>query len=291
MNQLIINTIYNAFLYYIVAFSFSLLYNSSKKFYISHAAIIMLAPYIAYSINYFQGPELPLSIILGILISTLIGFLTEIIIYRKMRSKSSNSLIFLVASLGIYIVFQNFISILFGDEVKSFGLNHIKVANKFIGGYITNNQALIVIFGIFFSIAHFILYRYMKIGKMIRAFSSNNQLSRIYGIESNSLMSFAFILGSFSASIAGILYALDKDIQPTMGFNIFLYGVISMIIGGSEKLLGLLLGAFVLSLSQNIAAFFMDISWMDAIAYCILIVFLMVSPTGISGQKLKKVEI
>ena len=291
MNQLIINTIYNASLYYIVAFSFSLLYYSSKKFYISHAAIILLAPYITYFLNFIYGIELSFSVIIGISFSTLIGYLTEIIIYRKMSLKTSNSLVFLVASLGIYIVIQNSISIIFGNEVKSFRINNIHVANQINGGYITNNQIYIVAVGVLLIITQFILYKCLKIGKMIRAFSSNIQLSNIYGVKSSTVMSFSFIVGSFIASIAGILYALDKDIQPNMGFNIFLYGVISMIIGGNEKLWGLLLGSFVLSLSQNMAAFFMDISWMDAIAYVILIIFLLINPKGISGQKLKKIEI
>jgi branched-chain amino acid transport system permease protein len=290
MNQLVINTLYNASLFYIVAFSFSLLYFASKKFYISHAAIIMLAPYFVFFLNSL-GVEFLFSIVFGIFLSTIIGFLTEVIIYRKIRFRSTNSLVFLVASLGLYIIFQNTISILFGNEVKSIALRDIQVANYLLGGYITNIQLLILMIGFIVAIIQFVIFKYLKIGKSIRAISSNPLLSNIYGIRNNNIMSFVFIVGSFFASISGILHALDKGIQPVMGFNLFLYGVIAMIIGGSEKLWGLVLGAIVLSLAQNIAAFFLDIKWMDAATYLILIIFLIIKPLGISGQRQKKVEI
>ena len=78
---------------------------------------------------------------------------------------------------------------------------------------------------------------------------------------------------------------------PTMGFNLLLYGVVAMIIGGVGSYRGLLAGAFLVAASQHLAAYYIDTKWMDAVAYLILIAFLLWKPLGFSGQRLRKVEI
>jgi len=100
-----------------------------------------------------------------------------------------------------------------------------------------------------------------------------------------------FCIGSALAAIAGILVAFDTDLTPTMGFNLLLYGVVAMIIGGVGSIWGLVGGAFLLATAQHLGAYYIDSKWMDAIAYAILILFLIWKPLGFSGKRLKKVEL
>jgi branched-subunit amino acid ABC-type transport system permease component len=93
------------------------------------------------------------------------------------------------------------------------------------------------------------------------------------------------------AGIAGILIAFDTDMTPTMGFSWLLYGVVAMIIGGVGSTWGLLGGALLLATAQHLAAYYIGSQWMDAVAYIILILFLIWKPLGFSGKRLKKVEI
>jgi len=125
----------------------------------------------------------------------------------------------------------------------------------------------------------------------MKAISSNLELSSIFGINQNKIFLLAFGLGSCLAAISGILIAFEKDLTPTLGFNLLLYGVVAMIIGGVGSLWGIVGGAFLLSIAQNIGAYYLDSKWMDAIAYIILILFLIWKPLGFSGTRLKKVEL
>ena len=133
--------------------------------------------------------------------------------------------------------------------------------------------------------------KYSRIGRNIRAVSSNPELSNIVGIPSDKVILWAFGIGSALAAAAGILIAYDVDMRPTMGFNWLLYGVVAMIIGGVGSNWGLVGGALLLATAQHLAAYYIGSQWMDAVAYIILILFLIAKPLGFSGKRLKKVEI
>ena len=130
-----------------------------------------------------------------------------------------------------------------------------------------------------------------RIGRNIQAVASNPELSNFMGISSDKVILSALVIGSSLAAVAGILIAFDTDINPTMGFNWLLYGVVAMIIGGIGSTWGLLGGALLLSSAQNLSAYFIGSQWMNAVAYILLILFLLAKPLGFSGKRLKKVEI
>ena len=102
---------------------------------------------------------------------------------------------------------------------------------------------------------------------------------------------FSFLIGSLLVSVVGILIAFDMNMYPTMGFNWLLYGVVVMIISGIGSQLGLIAGALSLAIMQHVFAYYIGSQWMDAIAYILLILFLIWKPLGISGKQLKKTEI
>ena len=135
------------------------------------------------------------------------------------------------------------------------------------------------------------LYHFTKLGIQMRAITSNQALATIFGINAEKVILFACMIGSCLASTTGILVAFDTDMTPTMGFKFFLYGIIVMIIGGVGSSWGLILGALCLASAQQLGAYYIDTKWIDAIAYAILILFLIWKPLGFSGQRLKKIEI
>jgi branched-chain amino acid transport system permease protein len=133
--------------------------------------------------------------------------------------------------------------------------------------------------------------QFTPVGKSIRAVSSNPQLCNIYGINSNRIILIAFGIGSALAAVAGILSAMDTNMTPTFGFNLLLYGLVAMIIGGVGSTRGLVAGALLVATAQHLAAYYIDTKWMDAVTYIILILFLIWKPLGFSGVRLRKVEI
>ena len=197
----------------------------------------------------------------------------------------------LIASLGVYVVLQNVVSTIWGDNTLSFRTWPVKEGHQFMGAYITDVQIITIVVSILLLGFSWLFLEKTNIGQKIKAISSNPELSSILGISKNQAVVWSFILGSGLAACAGILIAADTDMTPTMGFNWLLYGVVAMIIGGMGKLRYLVLGALLLATTQHLSAYYLDSKWMNATAYIILIVFLYFRPYGFSGQPLKKAEI
>jgi branched-subunit amino acid ABC-type transport system permease component len=200
-------------------------------------------------------------------------------------------MILMLSSLGLYIVLQNMISIFWGSGTKSARTWEVKVGNEFIGAYITDIQIITIVVCLALFVVCMFFMKYSRIGRNIRAVASNPELSNVVGIHSDRAILWAFGIGSALAAIAGILIAFDTDMRPTMGFSWLLYGVVAMIIGGVGSNWGLVGGALLLATAQHLAAYYIGSQWMDAVAYIILILFLIAKPLGFSGKRLKKIEI
>jgi branched-subunit amino acid ABC-type transport system permease component len=274
----------------LIGFSFSIIYFACIFFHIAHASVITAAAYFVLLFHSFLTP-FPFAVIAGVSLATFIGILCELLVYRQMRKKNLPSLAYLIASIGLYVVLQNTISLYFGDDTKVINTAEITVGHQIFGAYITTVQiTTICVSLILFLVVNLFLY-FTATGKSIRAVSSNPELCNIYGISSNKIILIAFALGSALAAIAGILSAMDTNMTPTFGFNLLLYGVVAMIIGGVGSTRGLLAGSLLVATAQHLAAFYLDTKWMDAVTYIILILFLIWKPLGFSGKRLKKVEV
>ena len=125
----------------------------------------------------------------------------------------------------------------------------------------------------------------------MRAVANDAQLSDISGLNSDRVIFWTFAIGSGLAGIAGILISFDLDMTPTMGMNALLMGVVAVIIGGVGNLPGVVLGALLLALAQHIGLWYLSSQWQDAIAFVILLVFLIFRPQGFLGKKVKKATV
>jgi branched-subunit amino acid ABC-type transport system permease component len=289
--QLIINILITFSLTLLIAFSFQLIYQATKFFHITHAIIITLGSYFTYLFGIQLGLNLFIAILLTIICSTIIGWSINKLVYKPLVDRKTDPWKILIASLGLYIVFQNVISMIWGNNTKSIRTWEIVTGNEFLGAYITNSQIITVVTSVVLFLLTVIFLKRNRLGKQILAISSSVELSSIFGISIQKITSYTFIIGSALASISGILIALDTDMTPTMGFNILLYAVVAMIIGGIYSYRGLIFGSFLLAITQHLTAYYLDTKWMSTITFILLIAFLLWKPLGFSGKKLKKVEI
>lgn len=291
MSQLAVYTILTFSIYVLLAFSFSLIYCTAKFFNLAHAAIISLGAYLTFLFVNQLSLSLTFSIIGAISTATCFGLALEFTVYRRMRRKNLRLLSNLIASIGLYLIFQNCISLYFGDDTKVISTGAVMVGHKFFSAYVTTIQIITVLVSLVLCTALHLFLIYSSIGKSIRAVSSNPELCNIFGIESNRVILIAFGIGSALAAVAGILSAMDTNMTPTFGFNLLLYGVVAMIIGGVGRTRGLIGGAFLVAAAQHLGAYYIDTKWMEAVTYVILILFLIWKPLGFSGKQLRKVEI
>ena len=291
MSQLIANIVFSVSLYLLLANSYSLFYYPTKFFHIAHAAIISFGAYFVFLFASKFSILFSVSVALAIAAATLIGLACEVLVYRQMRKRNVPALAYLIASIGLYVVLQNCISLFFGDDTKIINTAEVTVGNQIFGAYITTIQIITVFVSVALFLAVNLFLHYTATGKSIRAVASNPELCNIYGISSNKIILIAFGIGSALAATAGILSAMDTNMTPTFGFNLLLYGVVAMIIGGVGSTRGLIAGAFLVATAQHLAAYYIDTKWMDAVTYIILILFLIWKPLGFSGKRLKKVEV
>lgn len=289
--QLIISITILTCLFFLIAKSFQIVYQPTKLLFITHAISLTIGAYMIYVVSIQQGLPLWWAIPVSIAAAILLMLIINQCIYKPLQKRKLESWQMMIASLGIYVVLQNMVSIVWGDSTLSFRTWEIKQGHEFLGAYITDVQIITIISSIVLLVASWLFLEKTNIGRQIKAVSSNPELSTIFGISKSRAVVWSFIIGSGLAACAGILIAADTDMTPTMGFNWLLYAVVAMIIGGMGKMRYLFSGCLFLASAQHLAAYYLDSKWMNAIAYIILIVFLYFRPYGFSGKRIKKAEI
>jgi branched-chain amino acid transport system permease protein len=289
--QIVVNILYSLLLYQLIATSFTLIYQTTRFFNLAQAAIISLAAYFTYIFFIRLGLPFFIAIFISIICSLLISLFSEAIIFRYMREKNLPSLNLLIASIGIYTILQNLISLFFGDDTKSIRTDQVNVGYQLLTAYVTGVQIITMIISAVLVAAVLLVIYKTLLGRQIRAVGDNPELCNIYGIDSNRTILWATSMSAVLAAVAGILISLETDMKPAFGFDYLLYGVVAMIIGGVGSYRGLFFGSLLLATAQHLSAYYLDTRWMDAVAYIILILFLIWKPLGFSGQRLKKIEI
>ncbi len=289
--QVLLNILCQFSIYLLVSISFIFIYQILKFFHIAHAIALAFGSYITYLFSIQLNLPLLIAVPVSIFFGIGLMLLVNQFIYQPLQKRKVESWQMLIASLGIYVVLQNVVSMVWGDNTLSFRTWPVKEGHQFLGAYITDVQIITIIASVGLLVLSYLFLEKTNTGQKIKAVSSNPELASIVGISRDKAVRWSFVIGSALAACAGILIAADTDMTPTMGFNWLLYGVVAMIIGGMGRMRYLLLGALLLATAQHLAAYYLDSKWMNATAYIILIAFLYFRPYGFSGQPLKKAEI
>jgi len=289
--QLIINGIIAGAGYALVGIGFALIYNVGRFFHFAHGILFTVGAYTAFLCNQLLGLPLFLSVPVAIAVTAASGCLLNLVILGPITRRGGSPLVLLLASLGLYIVIQNVISLCFGDDIKTLSLGTIEKGLDFFGARVTPVQISIVISSAMLLIAVALFLRTTGLGKAMRAVSSNAALAEVCGISSRRLVLYAFGIGSALAGIAGVLAALDVNMTPTMGLNALMMGIVAVIIGGSQSVSGIALGALLIGLAQHVGAWKLGTQWQDSIVFIILFTFLLVRPEGFLGKKIRKAAI
>jgi len=289
--QLFINSIIAGSIYTLIALGFSLIYSTTKFFHFAHAAVYTSCPYFAYLFYTILGLPFWPALLFAVLSSTLLGMAIEVVVYKPMRRWGATPLVLLLSSLGIYIVLQNIISMVFGDDTKTLRSGVVTEGIEFIGARITPIQISIIVTSLGLLIFVWYLMKFTKMGTAMRAVASDPDLALVTGIDTDRTILFAFFLGSLLAGIAGLLISFDVDMTPTMGMNALMMGVVAVIVGGVGSIPGAALGGFLIAFAQNFGVWKISSQWQDAIAFLVLLVFLLVRPYGFFGKKIRKAEV
>ena len=286
--QFLVNGLIAGSTYALIAISFALIYFPTRFFHFAHGAVFAWGAYFGYISVVMLKMPLWVALPLAVGMTAMLGAGLEVGIYRPLRRRRATGLVLLLASLGLYVVLQNLISLLFGDETKSLRAGEIVEGIALFGARITPIQ-LWIIFASFASFASvWAILKFTKFGKSLRAVASDPELALVHGVDSDRVILGAFTLGSGLAGLAAILVALDVDMTPTMGLNALMMGVVAMIVGGVGSVHGILIGGLLLGLAQHLGVWKIGSEWQDAIAFAILLMFVLFRPHGIMGRPTRK---
>ncbi len=280
--QLVLNSIIAGAIYTLVALGFNLIYGATKFFNLTHGVLATAGGYAVFYFGKTLGWNVYLAVIIAIILAGLIGYGLDKIIYRPLRGRKASNMVLLVASLGAFTAIQAIIAILFTSQFQTLSndIGGQKIYEIF-GAVITQTQVIILISGILIMLGLAVFLKFSLVGKAIKAVSDDEEVAKIIGINTNKIIGYVFFIGSAIAGWAGIMVGFDTGIEPTMGMSLLLKGVIASIIGGVGNIYGGVLGAFLLGFVENFGIWKLSGEWKDAIAFVLLIIFLIFRPKGI----------
>lgn len=290
ISQFIANGLIAGAIYALIALGFSVIYKTVRFFHFAHGAVYTIGAYAAYGVISILPSSWGVSgwfvaVPVGIILGAAAGVGIDRGIYRPLRDRKASNLILLLASFGIFIFIENLIALIFGSQILTLRSGVVREGWPVLGAMITPIQVLIICASVVtFGLCWWIVAK-TRLGRAIRAVADDSVGASVCGIDPERTIMWAFLIGSAMAGVAGILISLETNLEPSMGFNAVLKGIIASIIGGIGSIPGALFGGVFLGLVENLGIAFIPAGWKDAIAFGVLIIFLLLLPQGIFGKK------
>ncbi|WP_432406105.1 branched-chain amino acid ABC transporter permease [Wukongibacter sp. M2B1] len=284
--QHLVNGISLGSLYALLAIGYTMVYGILRLINFAHGDVFMLGTYIAfYAMTSFLLPWWA-AFLIAIILTCIFGIILERTAYRPLRNSPRISV--MISAIGASFLIENLAIVIFGGRPKAFPIAPIfsKIL-KFGGVSVASVSLLIpVITAIALYILNYIV-NHTKVGMAMRAVSKDYEAARLMGIDVNSIISFTFGTGSALAAIGGIMWGLKyPQLIPLMGLMPGLKCFIAAVVGGIGNIRGAVIGGFILGLGEiMIVALSPALSgYRDAFAFVLLIIILLVKPSGLMGQ-------
>jgi branched-chain amino acid transport system permease protein len=278
-------------IYALIALGYTMVYGVLQLINFAHGDVFMVGAMMGWYMSARWTGEARDPNIAGALLVTLfsmlvcgvLGFVIERAAYRPLRNAPRlNSLI---TAIGVSFFLEYGGQYLFGPNPRVFGVLPRRAALHFGGvslGYV--DIVTIVVSVILMIVLQRIVF-HTRMGTAMRAVSYNSSVAALMGVNTDKVISFTFVLGSVLAAVAGILYASKyPSVQPLMGLMPGLKAFVAAVLGGIGNVPGAMLGGLVLGLAEQIVSGYLSSSWRDAVAFGILILVLLVRPTGLLGR-------
>ena len=288
--QQLINGLSLGSVYALIALGYTMVYGIVKLINFDHGDILMLGAYSGYFVLRQFGTTpvgMFLAFIFAMVVCAVISILIERFAYRPLRAAPRlNSLI---TAIAVSLILQNGARVLpfIGPNPRQYPT--METVNISLGLISISNIQLIVIAlsAILMIILNYII-NYTKTGKAMRAVSYDMQAASLMGISVNKTIAFTFALGAVLAAAGGVLYATAyPQIEPTMGTMPGLKAFVAAVLGGIGSVPGAMLGGYILGIAETMTKGFLVSQFSDAISFSILIIILLVKPTGILGEKMR----
>lgn len=277
-------------IYALIAIGYTMVYGILRLINFAHGDIFMMAGY--FMIICMTDLLIPwyISIILVIVFTVLLGVIIEKVAYKPLRSAPRMSV--MISAIGVSYFLQNFATYLFSAQPKGYPAADMGFLSKTVqlGSISTMLVTFITpILTVVLVILLVTLIKKTKIGMAMRAVSKDFETARLMGIRINRVISFTFAIGCGLAAIGSVLYFIPRSsVYPLAGSLPGLKCFVAAVFGGIGSIPGALVGGFLIGMSETFIKASAYSEFSDAITFVILIIVLLVRPTGLFGEKLKE---
>ncbi|MDL2310786.1 branched-chain amino acid ABC transporter permease [Peptostreptococcaceae bacterium OttesenSCG-928-C18] len=286
----IINGLQIGSIYALVSLGYTMVYGVAKLINFAHGDILMVGAYVSLaSVPVLNSAGLPiwLAVIPAVLFCAILGMVIEKVAYSPLRNSPRISN--LITAIGVSLLLQNLVMTFIGPNPVSFP--KVFKAKPFkLGGLPINVSIIITILTtVILTILLQLFLRKTKFGKAIRATSQDEGASKLVGINVNHAISLTFAIGSGLAAVGSVLYlSAYPQLSPTMGSMMGIKAFVAAVLGGIGNIPGAVLGGVILGLVEALTTAYISSQLADAFVFGILIIVLLVKPTGILGKNIKE---
>ncbi len=275
--------------YAIIALGYTMVYGISKMLNFAHGDVIMVGAYMSFVGVRSMGLPPALSVVFAMAVCTVLGIIIERLAYKPLRG--AGSLAVLITAIGVSYFLQNAALLTWGSAPKVFtSVFSMKSLKLFSGDLVVTPETIFTIVACVVIMAGMTLFTgKTKMGKAMRAVSEDNGAAQLMGINVNSTISMTFAIGSALAAVAGVLLcSAYPTLMPTTGAMPGIKAFTAAVFGGIGSIPGAMLGGLLLGIIEIFARAYISTEISDAIVFGVLIVVLLVKPTGLLGKKVSE---
>ena len=283
----LINGISLGSVYAIIALGYTMVYGIAKMLNFAHGDIIMVGGFTVFTIVSTAGGSPVVGVLASIVVCTVLGVTIEKVAYRPLRGASP--LAVLITAIGVSYLLQNVALLIFGSNARQFTSVVTLPALKLAGGKLSISGVTIVtiITCVIIMLALTTFINKTKIGQAMLAVSEDKGAATLMGINVNGTIAVTFAIGSSLAAIAGVLLcSAYPSLTPYTGSMPGIKAFVAAVFGGIGSIPGALIGGVLLGVIENLSKAYISSQLSDAIVFAVLIVVLLVRPTGILGKKI-----
>ena len=273
--------------YAIIALGYTMVYGIAKMLNFAHGDIIMIGGYVVFLATSSAGMPPLLAVLLSVIVCTVLGVTIERIAYKPLRE--APSLAVLITAIGVSYLLQNVALLLFGANPKSF--TSVVPFSGLAGGNLNiSGEAIVTILsGIVIMVGLSVFIKRTKAGQAMLAVSEDKGAAQLMGINVNGTIGLTFAIGSALAAIAGaLLCSAYPTLNPYTGSMPGIKAFVAAVFGGIGSIPGAMIGGILLGVIEILSKAYISSQLSDAIVFSVLIIVLLVKPTGIMGKKINE---
>ncbi len=275
--------------YAIIALGYTMVYGIAKMLNFAHGDVIMIGCYVVFTCMSQYGMHPGVSILAAIVICTCLGVIIEKIAYKPLRG--ANSLAVLITAIGVSYFLQNLALLVFGADTKSFTSVVNMPPLRLAGGKLTISAVTIVtvVSCVVIMSCLMLFIRKTKSGQAMLAVSEDRDAAQLMGVNVNGTISLTFAIGSGLAAIAGVLLcSAYPTLSPYTGAMPGIKAFTAAVFGGIGSIPGAFVGGLALGIIEILGRAYISSQLSDAIVFAVLILVLLIRPTGILGKPIQE---